>query len=70
MQAEFDALLRNKTWISYPRPASKKVVKNKWELKIGQKSDGSIDKYKTRLVAKGFDQENDSDFQETISLVI
>jgi histone deacetylase 1/2 len=43
------------------------VVKNKWELKIEQKSDGSIHKYK---VAKGFDQENDSDFHETFSPLI
>lgn len=70
MQAEFDALLRNKTWILYPRPASKKVVKNKWALKIEKRSDCSIDKYKARLVAKGFDKENDSDFHKTFSPVI
>jgi hypothetical protein len=70
MRAEYDALLSNKTWTLCPRPSHKKVVRNKWVFKLKQKSDGSIDRYKARLVSKGFDQEEGMDFNETFSPVI
>jgi hypothetical protein len=46
------------------------VFRNKWVFKIKQKYNGYVDKYKPRLVAKGFDQEDDSDFYKTFSPVI
>jgi hypothetical protein len=70
MRAKYDALLSNKTWTLCPRPSCKKVVRNKWVFKLKQKSDGSIDRYKARLVDKGFDQEEGTDFNETFSPVI
>jgi hypothetical protein len=63
MRAEYNALLSNKTWSLCPRPSHKKVVRNKWVFKLKQKSDGTIDSTKRRLVAKGFDQEEGIDFQ-------
>lgn len=46
------------------------MFRNKWVFKIKQKYNGYVDKYKPRLVAKGFDQEDDSDFHKTFSPVI
>lgn len=70
MQTEFTALLNNKTWSLCPRPSHKMVVHNKWVFKLKQEVDGTIDRYKVRLVAEGFDQEEGLDFSQTFSPLI
>ena len=45
------------------------MVGCKWIYKIKTRSDGSIEHYKTRLVAKGFTQENGIDYEETFASV-
>jgi histone deacetylase 1/2 len=52
MGKEFDALMENRTWSLCPRLSNKHVVRNKWVYKIKRKPDGSIDRFKARLVAK------------------
>jgi hypothetical protein len=70
MQQEFDALISNGTWSLCPRPQNQNVIHNKWVYRIKQKSDGTIDRFKTRLVAKGFEQQSGIDYTETFSPVI
>ena len=45
------------------------MVACKWIYKIKTRSDGSIECYKTRLVAKGFTQEYEIDYEETFTPV-
>ena len=67
MKQELDALSRNYTWYFVTLPLGKSVVGCKWIYKIKTHSDGSIEHYKTRFVAKGFTQEYEIDYEETFT---
>jgi hypothetical protein len=70
MSQEFEALTANGTWTLCPRPLHQKVIRNKWVYHIKHKPDGSIERFKAWLVAKGFEQQTDVDYTETFSPVI
>eukprot|EP01018_Ginkgo_biloba_P022694 Gb_16845 [translate_table: standard] len=63
MKAEYDALMKNKTWRLEELPG-KKPIGYKWVYKVKYKADGSLDKYKATLVAKGFAQREGIDYEE------
>ena len=48
-------------------PPRKYVVGCKWIYKIKTHFDGSIERYKARLIAKGFTQEYEIDYEETFT---
>ena len=70
MDAEFQALQKQHTWSLVPTPPHVNLVGCKWVFKLKINSDGSISRYKVRLVAKGFHQQAGVDFHETFSPVI
>nr|XP_027193561.1 uncharacterized protein LOC113788238 [Cicer arietinum] len=59
MKAEIDALNKNNAWVITELPQGKKPIGSKWVYKIKHKYDGSIERYKARLVANGFNQIED-----------
>jgi len=67
MQTEFNALLQNQTWTLVPPQQAANLVGCKWVFKVKRKADGSIERHKVRLVAKGFHQQAGIDFEETFS---
>ncbi|XP_043687549.1 uncharacterized mitochondrial protein AtMg00820-like [Telopea speciosissima] len=70
MSEEFDALLRNNTWSLVARIPNMNLIGCKWIYRIKQKADGSLERYKARLVSKGFHQQHGVDYYETFSSVI
>ena len=70
MQEEYDALLKNRSWIGTSLPPNTKAIGCKWVLKVKRHPNGSIQKYKARLVAKGFHQKEGLVFDEVFSPVV
>ena len=54
MNEEMVALEANDTWELVPLPKGKNAIGCKWVYKIKNKADGSIERYKARLVAKDY----------------
>lgn len=62
MDTELDALKQNPTWIITYLPPGKKPIGCKWVYKIKHKADGSVERFKAKLVAKEFTQVEGIDF--------
>jgi len=54
MDEEYSTLMKNHTWDLCPLLKGIKLVWCKWLYRTKYAADGSIDKYKTCLIAKGF----------------
>jgi histone deacetylase 1/2 len=70
MADEFAALCQTRTWVLVPRPPGVNIVGSKWIFKTKHRPDGSIDKHKARLVARGFTQQHGIDYGDTFSPVV
>jgi len=53
-----------------PLPPHRQVVGCKWVFRVKENADGSINNYKSRMVAKEFHQVHDFDFHETFSPMV
>jgi hypothetical protein len=70
MNTKFDALLSNGTWTLVPPTANTNIVGWKWVFRLKHKADGTTNRYKARLVTKGFHQQPGIDYGKTYSLVV
>lgn len=70
MRQEFDALEANHTWSIIPLPHGKNPIGRKCVDKVKYKADGSLERYKTRLVVRGDTQVKGIDFHKTFSPVV
>lgn len=70
MDVEYNALMRNKIWSLVSSSFEQNMIDCKWGFKVKQKSDGTIDRYKAKLVAKGFKQQYGIDYLDIFSLVV
>lgn len=70
MDLENAALKTKTTWFLVPPDPSQKLITNKWVFRVKTKADGTLDKLKARLVARGFEQLAGIDYLETFSPVV
>ncbi|KAM1023651.1 hypothetical protein ACFX2A_045494 [Malus domestica] len=70
MQEEYDSLRSQGTWVLVPSPSDRSIVGSKWVYKVKKNPDGSVSRYKARLVAQGFSQEHDIDYLDTFSPMV
>ena len=66
---EMKALKKNDAWVLSNLLARKKTIGCKWVFTIKFNVDGKIERYKVRLVAKGYTQTYGLDYQETFAPV-
>nr|GEX94233.1 ribonuclease H-like domain-containing protein [Tanacetum cinerariifolium] len=70
MLDEDNALITNETWVLVPRLANVNVVRSMWLFKHKFHADGSLRRYKARLVANRRSQQQGIDCDETFSQVV
>nr|GFA16598.1 putative reverse transcriptase domain-containing protein [Tanacetum cinerariifolium] len=70
MYDEYNALVKNGTWLLVPRAVCVNMVRSMWLFKHKFHADGNLSRYKARLVANGSSQQLGVDFDETFSLIV
>nr|QBH67459.1 hypothetical protein UE_1393 [Ustilago esculenta] len=60
----------NNTWTVVNAPDNANIIGCQWVFKVKWKGDGTIDKYKARLVAQGYTQVHGFNYEETFMAVV
>ena len=69
VKCELRALQKNQTLIVILLAEGKRIVDCKWIFTVKYKADGNIERYKARLVSRGFIQSQGIDYQKTFAPV-
>ena len=67
---EFESLIKNEMWDLVDLPPGKTTIGCKWVMKTKRNADGSINRYKARLVTQGYSQKYGIDYDEVFSPVV
>ena len=70
MEREMESLHSNEVWDLVKPPPNQKIVGSKWIFKRKVDVDGTVERYKARLVAQGCTQKFGLDYEETFSPVV
>ncbi|CAI7852169.1 unnamed protein product, partial [Closterium sp. NIES-53] len=70
MESELKSMEENGTWELVELPEGRKAITSKWLFKIKSDADGKIERYKSRLVAKGYQQKEKVDYKEWFAPVV
>ena len=69
IQAEYESQQSAGTYELTELPSGRQAIGCKWVFKVKRHADGSIDRYKARLVARGYSQKEGLDYKETFAPV-
>jgi hypothetical protein len=70
IEGELQSLRNNKTWIAVEKLADAKPLSSRFVFKLKLDADGGVERYKARLVARGDQQIEGVNYQDTFSLVM
>ncbi|CAI7866111.1 unnamed protein product [Closterium sp. NIES-53] len=70
MESELKSIDENGTWELMELPEGRKAITCKWLFKIKSDADSKIERYKSRLVAKGYQQMEKVDYKELFAPVV
>nr|GEX79460.1 ribonuclease H-like domain-containing protein [Tanacetum cinerariifolium] len=70
MYDEYKALIDNNNWVLVPRPPNVNIIRSMWLYKYKYNANGSLNRYKARLVANRRSQQQGVDCDETFSHVV
>ena len=67
---KIESINENNVWDLAELPENKRVIGCKWVFKRKLKANGSVERYKARLVTQGFSQHFGVDYDETFCLIV
>ncbi|CAI7773427.1 unnamed protein product [Closterium sp. NIES-53] len=70
MESELKSIEENCTWELVELREGRKAITSRWLFKIKSDADGNIKHYKSRLVAKGYQQKEKVDYKELFAPVV
>ncbi|CAI7795483.1 unnamed protein product [Closterium sp. NIES-53] len=70
MESDLKSIEENRTWELVELPEGRNAIMSKWLFKIKSDADGKIERYKSRLVAKGYQQKEKVDYKELFAPVV
>ncbi|CAI7820274.1 unnamed protein product [Closterium sp. NIES-54] len=70
MESELKSIEENGTWELVELPEGRKAITSKWLFKIKSDGDGKIERYKSRLVAKGYQEKEKVDYKKFFASVV
>ena len=65
-----ESLKANDVWDLVELPSDRAVIGSKWVFKLKTDADGNVEQHKARLVAQGFSQKFELDYDETFCPVV
>ena len=68
--SEYESLMNNQTWELVSPPENKNIVGSRWVFKVKHAADGTVERFKARLVAQEYSQSQGVDYQEIFSPVV
>ena len=70
MEMEMNSIYSNDVWDLVKLPPDRKAIGSRWVFKKKTQDDGTVERYKARLVAQGYSQKPGLDYDETFCPVI
>ena len=69
MREEYHSIMKNDVWYIVPRPERKSIITSRWIYKIKNVTNGSVDKYKSSFVSRGFSKKESIDYEQNFARV-